>query len=70
MFYGLWFLKSGVTVAIFIFQEKNSFSRDRLNIYFGCLLISPKHFLATFIPPYPKLLFSFNEKKSLLFGYW
>ena len=66
MFSGSPFLKSGITLAIFIFSGRISFSSDRLNKCFRGSLISPKHFLATskFISSYPGLLLVFNEKKA------
>ena len=47
MFSGSPFLKSGITLAIFIFLRKIPFSRDRLNKCFRGSLISLKHFLTT-----------------------
>ena len=66
MFPGSPFLKSGITLANFIFTRKILFSIDRLNKCFRDSLISPKHFLATlkFISSYPGLLLVFHEKKA------
>ena len=63
---GLEVLKIGVTLAIFTFSGKISFSSDILNKCFQDSLISPKYFLTTwrFILSYPRLLSVFNEKKA------
>ena len=66
MFSGSPFLKSGITLAIFIVSGKIPFSSDRLNKCFRGSLLSPKHFLTTlkFLSSYPGLLLVFNEKKA------
>ena len=66
MFWGLPFLKSDITLAIFIFSGKTPLSSHWLNKYFRGSLIFPKHFLTTvkFISSYPGLLLVFNEKKA------
>ena len=47
MFSGSPFLKSGITLVIFIFSRKKPISSDILNKCFRCSLISPKYLLAT-----------------------
>ena len=66
MFLGSPILKSGITLAIFIFSGKIPLPSDRLHKCFRASLISPKHFLTTlkFISPYLGILLAFNEKKG------
>ena len=65
-FSGSPFLKSGITLAIFISSGKIQFSSDRLNKCFRASLISLNHFLVTskLIWSYSGLLLIFNEKKT------
>ena len=66
MFLGSPFLKSGITLALFIFSGKIPFSSDRLKKCFKGSLISSKHALTTlkFISSYPGLSLVFNEEKA------